>query len=267
MAATFYAVSVGPGGADMLTVQALRVLVSCGVICFPETASPQLSDGAASASPASAVPLEPSRGGRTHLAYDAVSAALDLGGKELLFCPVPMTRDKARLEAAYASICDQCAARLAAGTSVAFCALGDVSLYATAAHVAHRISCRGFAVRFVAGVSSVTAAACSCAVELAGKQSPVTLIPADASYAAGTLSAALSATGSKVLLKASRHLRGIIADIDAAGLLPYSHLVQNVSLPDEARYSGDELRSLPDAVFSDAYLSVIIVTEKPGAAP
>lgn len=234
---TFFAVSVGCGSADMLTIQALEVLKACSVICFPET-----SDG-------------------HHIAFDAVSAALDVSAKELLFCPMPMTHDSEKLSRAYSAACEQCAARLRAGTDVAFVALGDVSLYATAAHVASHLAPLGFPVRYIAGVTSITAAACACALELAGKESPVTIIPADAYIKNGKLVQALRAEGTKVFMKAGKSLPKLLSAISAAGLLDCSYLVQNVSLDTERRYCGNELLQLPAAAL-ECYLSIVIVLEK-----
>ena len=245
MTGTFYAVGVGPGSPDLLTMQALRVLGDCDVLCFPEIAASSETSAA--------------RG--THIAYDTVRAALNLDEKELLFCPLPMTRDRAQSVAAYRAVSEQCANMLSDGRSVAFACIGDVSLYSTAGHLARLIAGRGFSVRFVAGITSYAAAASACALELAGRDSPVTIIPADACYRSGRLRAALRADGTKVLLKAARHLHEILADIDSMGLLPQTWLVQDVSLPDERRYGGEALHSLPADVFSRSYLSVIIIQE------
>ena len=243
---TFYAVGVGPGSADLLTVQALQVLEACELVCFPETAK----EAASVLSPAS-----------HHLAYDAVSGAVNLAEKQLLFCPMPMSLDPTRAREAYEATAALCEEPLSCGKDVAFVSIGDVSLYSTAAHLARVIASRGHPIAFVAGVTSVSAAACACALALAGKESAVTLLPADAYYRRGALTAALRAAGTKVLLKAGRHLADILSLIASEGLLSQTYLVQNVTLPTERRYSGEALLKLPDDVFLHSYLSVIIVLE------
>lgn len=236
--AIFYAVGIGAGDPELLTVRAVRVLDGCDVICFPETG----------------------RGDDTrHLAYDAVRGAVAMREKETVFCPVPMTRDREKTAAAYARIADSCAAFLRQGRRVAFVSLGDVSLYATAAHVAERVRAAGFPVQFVAGVHSFSAAACAASVSLCGRDECATIIPADAYFSAGKLEAALRADGTKILMKAGRHLRGILALIDECGLLADTVLVQRASLPGQRVLCGAALRGAGDELFRDAYLSVVIV--------
>lgn len=236
--AIFYAVGIGAGDPELLTVRAVRVLDGCAVICFPETG----------------------RGGDAHhLAYDAVRGAVDMRGKETLFCPVPMTRDREKTHDAYARIAGSCAAFLRQGKSVAFVSLGDVSLYATAVHVADRVRAAGFSVQFVAGVNSFSAAACAASVSLCGRDECATIIPADAYFSAGKLEAALRADGTKILMKAGRHLRGILALIDECGLLADTVLVQRAALPRQRVLCGAALRGADDDLFRDAYLSVVIV--------
>ena len=237
--AIFYAVSVGAGNAELLTLQAVRVLNECAVLCFPATDSHE--------------------GGTRHIAYDAVSGAVDVQKKETLFFPVPMTRDREKVRAAYERIAEQCVERLRAGKSVAFCAIGDVSLYSTAAKIAEMVRARGFAVEFVAGVNAFSAASCDAVLSLCDRDECVTIIPADAYFSVGKLEAALRADGTKVLMKMGRHLREILLLIDACGLRERTTLVQNASLPGDRILHGDALRAVGDDVVADAYLSVGIV--------
>ena len=239
--AIFYAVGVGPGDPELLTVRAVRILGGCDVLCFPETET---------------------GGGARHLAYDAVRGAVSLRGKETLFFPVPMTRKREQTKAVYEQIAARCAEFLRQGRSVAFVSLGDVSLYATAAHIAERVRAAGFETRFVAGVHAFSAAACTAAVSLCARDEGAAIIPADAYFVAGKLEPALRADGTKILMKAARHLRDILELIDGCGLLADTVLVQRASLAGQRVISGEDLRAAGDEVFADAYLSVVIVGGK-----
>ncbi len=241
-AGTFYAVSVGPGGSDKLTLEAIQVLERCPVICFPET------DAHAEQ--------------KHHIAYDAVNGAVSLSEKKLLFFPIAMTRNREKILEEYHRIAMSCAEVLHEGKDVAFCAIGDVSLYATAWHIAALVEDLGFTVSFVSGVNSFSAAACAAGLSLVDRDDSLTIIPGDAFYSKGKLEAALRAEGTKVLMKHARHLSEILLLIDRLGLLGDSVLVQKASMADQRIIRGQDLRSLGDDVMADAYLSLLIVQGK-----
>ncbi|MBQ7159843.1 MAG: precorrin-2 C(20)-methyltransferase [Treponema sp.] len=238
----FYAVSVGPGGSELMTLQAARVLNDCPVICFPETNS--------------------SSGSKHHIAYDAVAGAVSLSEKIKHFFSIPMTRDRQKIFAAYEQVVSVCAEHMRGGKDVAFVTIGDVSLYSTAAKIAEMVREQGFCVKFVAGVNAFSAAASASLVSLTDRDEPVSIIPADAFYIEEKLESALRADGTKILMKLGRHLSEIIALVDECGLLERATLVQKVSLPDERIVRGAALRVLDDDVWADSYLSVIIVQGK-----
>ena len=239
MNAVFYSVSAGAGNPELLTVQAVRVLNACEVICFPKTAG----DG----------------GESHHIAYDAVSEAVDLKTKDVRFFQIPMTRDRTVVCAEYERISRECAELVRGGNSVAFVSIGDVSLYATGSHIAERVQSLGCEVRFVAGVTSFSVAACAGAISLAQRDEMVTIIPADAFYIEKKLKSALCADGTKILMKMGRHLREIIALIGECDLFGRTVLVQKASLPDERVFRGEAIRQMREEAFDAAYLSVIIV--------
>ena len=105
---TFYAVSVGPGDPELLTLQAVRTLERCAVIAAPQTASGHM------------------------LALDIARAAVDLRGKKILPLAFSMSTDAGTREACWCAAADAVEAALDAGDDVALVNLGDVSLYATA---------------------------------------------------------------------------------------------------------------------------------------
>lgn len=75
---TFYAVSVGPGDPELLTLQAVRVLENTPVIAAPQTASGQM------------------------LALDIARGAVDLTGKSVLPLRFTMSHDAAVRAESYA---------------------------------------------------------------------------------------------------------------------------------------------------------------------
>ena len=115
---TFYAVSVGPGDPELLTLQAVRTLERCAVIAAPQTASGHM------------------------LALDIARAAVDLRGKKILPLAFSMSTDAGTREACWRAAADAVEAALDAGDDVALVNLGDVSLYATAYYILDLIRAR-----------------------------------------------------------------------------------------------------------------------------
>lgn len=105
---TFYAVGVGPGAPELLTLQAVNLLRQCPVIAAPQTRSGQM------------------------LALDIAQGALDLREKEILPLSFTMSREPALREESYRDAARQIEAFLQKGLDVAMVNLGDVSVFATA---------------------------------------------------------------------------------------------------------------------------------------
>ena len=245
----FYAVSVGAGSPDLLTVRAVRVLSACHVLCFPETDFHSFCFRSS----------ESHSSESHHIAYDAVSGAIDVTGKDIRFYPIPMTRDRAVVCAEYERIASECAVVLRAGNDVAFAAIGDVSLYSTVGRIAERVRALGGEVQYVPGVNSFSAASCEACIPLADRDEGVSIIPGDAFYIEETLRAALLSPGTKILMKMGRRLREILALVDALGLSEQATLVQKVSLPGQKIFRGEELRHLDGSAVEASYLSILIV--------
>ncbi len=232
----FYPVSTGPGSAEMLTLQAVRILRECEIIFFPESE-------------------------KNTLALDSISqiSGLDLSKKTLIPCLFSMTADKEKSAAEYEKIARDCQSFLNKGKSVAMLSIGDVTLYSTAARTAILIQSQGFDVKFIPGVNSFSAAASSALISLCEKDEKLTIIPGDAFYTEGKLEDALKEDGKKVLMKMGRHLREIISIIEEYKLIQNAILVQKASLPEEKIFRGKEILLMTEDDFEGAYLSVMIV--------
>ena len=197
---TFYAVSVGPGDPELLTLQAVRVLENTPVIAAPQTASGQM------------------------LALDIARGAVDLTGKSVLPLRFTMSHDAAVRAESYRAAASAVEAELRQGRDVAMVNLGDVALFATAYYIFAEIERDGFPARMLPGVTSVAAVAARLGQSLTEMEQPLHILPASCD-----LDAALALPGTKVLMKSGGSVE---AGLDGRRLRP----AQRAGLP---RSAGD----------------------------
>ena len=116
MAGRFYAVGVGPGDPELLTLKAVRLIRTCEVVAVPGEQA------------------------RETVAYKiAVQACPELAEREILAVPMPMTKDPEVLERSHSEAARTVARELDQGRDVAFLTLGDPTVYATALYVLQRV--------------------------------------------------------------------------------------------------------------------------------
>lgn len=222
---TFYAVGVGPGDPELLTLQAANILKRCPVIAAPQTKSGQT------------------------LALDIAQGALDLREKEILPLSFTMSHEPALREESYQTAARQIEAFLQKGLDVAMVNLGDVSVFATAYYILERIREDGFQTVMAPGVTSFSAVAARLGCSLTQIDAPLHIIPASAD-----LDRALQLPGTKVLMKSGSAIHEMVRALERAGLLDRAALVADCGLPTEQVYR--DLRELPENL---SYFATIIV--------
>ena len=222
---TFYAVGVGPGAPELLTLQAVNLLRQCPVIAAPQTRSGQM------------------------LALDIAQGALDLREKEILPLSFTMSREPALREENYQTAARQIEAFLQKGLDVAMVNLGDVSVFATAYYILERIREDGFRTVMAPGVTSFSAVAAMLGCSLTQIDAPLHIIPASAD-----LDLSLQFPGTKVLMKSGSAIHETVQVLERAGLLDRAALVADCGLPTEQVYR--DLRELPENL---SYFATIIV--------
>ena len=222
---TFYAVGVGPGAPELLTLQAANILKRCPVIAAPQTKSGQM------------------------LALDIARSALDLREKEILPLIFTMSREPALREESYQTAARQIEAFLQKGLDVAMVNLGDVSIFATAYYILERIREDGFRTVMAPGVTSFSAVSTRLGCSLTQIDAPLHIIPASAD-----LDSALRFPGTKVLMKSGSAIRETVHALERVGLLDRAALVADCGLPTEQVYC--DLRELPENL---SYFATIIV--------
>lgn len=152
---TLYAIGVGPGAPDLLTLRAVKALEKVQVILTAASSNNDYSLALSIAAP--------------YLKPDVRIERLDF----------PMTRDKTVLEAAWIRAAETAAAILREGHDVAFLTLGDPLIYSTFAYLWRALSeiAPQTRVEIVSGITSFQAAAARVNMSLCEGAEPLTVIP------------------------------------------------------------------------------------------
>ena len=235
---TFYGIGVGPGDPELITVKALKIIKSCPVIAAPRTGNGDM------------------------VALDIVWRTGVLAGtaeiaeesdKKILAMDFTMDKDPAKRKENYRKNTEAAARYLDNGQDVAMVTLGDVSLYSTVHYIADELISRGYEIIMVPGVPSFSAAAASLAIPLAEMNAPVHIIPSVRNNSDDYL----DLPGTKVLMKAGRHLHRTLDELDRRGLLDVTSLAVNCGMDDEIliKKLGDD-EPLPDKT---GYFTTVIV--------
>lgn len=161
MVGKLYGVGVGPGGHELITLKAYRVLRNVDVVCAPKARAD----------------------GPSH-ALDVVKPLLQDAGKiqEILELIYPMIRDSGVLEAFWERNSESIASKLREGKDVAFVTMGDPMLYSTFIYTYRKVREKlpEADVEVIPGVTSLTACAAASKMPIAEDDEAVALIPSTA---------------------------------------------------------------------------------------
>ena len=220
MKGKLYGVGVGPGDPELLTRKAVRLLRECDVVAAPD-------------------------GERT--AYQIAKEFAE--GKPVLFCDLPMTRDKAAMRESHKAAADTLCALLDEGKTVVFLTLGDPSVYSTYWYIHRLVAGRGYAAEMVPGVPSFCAAAAALGRALCEGSEPLHILPASHGQE-------IPARGNLVLMKAGKSVLEVRGELERMGRLSEAALVERCGM--EGQRVVTDLSELTEAT---GYFSVILVKE------
>ena len=226
MSGKLYGVGVGPGDPELLTLKALRLIREADVIAVPGNTP------------------------KDSVAYKIVKGAYpQLDEKEMMAIPMPMTKDREKLEKAHAEGTEMVKEALDQGQKVVFLTLGDPTVYSTYMYVHKRIQEMGYETEIVSGITSFCAVAARLNMSLVEKAEPLHVIPA--SY---QIEDALKLSGTKVLMKAGKKMKEVKAQVKA--LNEEAVMIENCGMPAEKIYRSAE--EIPEDA---GYYSLIIVKD------
>ncbi|MCR5147645.1 MAG: precorrin-2 C(20)-methyltransferase [Eubacterium sp.] len=207
MKGILYAVGVGPGDPDLLTVKAIKTISMADVIACPAKGS------------------EP--GAAYQIARQAYPSIYE---KERMLLSFPMKTEN--LVTAHQEAADQILDRLKSGKNVAFLTLGDPEFYSTFYYIADKIKEQGYDVEIINGITSFSAVGAKLQLPIALGSEPVMITTGEYTQFAGTV----------IILKAGGHLKEIKNEVLESGKTAY--MVENCGMPDEKVYYS--IQDMPD---------------------
>jgi len=232
MSGKLYALSTGPGAADLITVRAARVLASLDVLYAPA-----------------------GRKGGDSLALSIVREYLG-EQTEVRCCHFPMSADSAEKEAVWDTVASALVGEVNAGKQVGFITLGDAMLFSTWVFLLQRIGCPDW-LEIVPGVTSFAAIAARAKMPLAMEQQSLAVVSCTAPEA--EIARALTQHDSLVLMKVYGRFARIKALLRQAGLLDCALMMAEATLP------GEQCWRHLNAVSDDQplpYFSTIVVNKQ-----
>lgn len=207
MKGRIFAIGVGPGDPELITLKAVKILKNADVIACPSK--------------------ESGPGIAFNIAAQAVPEILD---KSIIALEFPMT--KKDLTQAHENAARQLINVLDSGKDIAFLTLGDPSIYSSFSYISDLIKRNGYEVEMISGVTSFTAAAAKLLISLSSKDESVMITSKEYTDVADTL----------VIMKAGSVLKELKAKISKTKKEMY--LVENCGMEDEKIYRG--IDSIPD---------------------
>ena len=226
---TLYAVGVGPGAPDLLTLRAARILGGVDAVLAASSSGNDYSSALDTVLP--------------HLRTDA----------EIVRLGFPMTRRPDVLRRAWTQAADQTLAVLRAGNSAAFLTIGDPLVYSTFGYLLREIRKKApkQPVEIVPGITSFQAAAARAEFILCEGDETLRLLPGI--NKSEDLERELRGADTAVILKAYRNIAGIGQALRASGRDGDCLLASRVE------QSGERIsRGLPPAGETPPYMSLIL---------
>lgn len=184
--AKIYAIGVGPGDPELLTIKAERVLRSVSVICAPTAGTDDSS-----------------------FALSIIEPLLDLSRQEVIIQVFPMRKDQSGLGEFWETAAAEVAQRIRGGSDVAFITIGDPFIYSTFLYI-YRIFREKYpdiAIEVIPGVSSINAAAVAAGIPLGLGSERIAIIPA--AFEEKELRKFLKEFETVVMMKVSRVFGGV----------------------------------------------------------
>lgn len=203
-----FAVGVGPGDPELLTLKGRRLIAEADVIFAPTGRSDESS-----------------------LALDIASPFIDRDRQEVVLLRFPITSAGRVLDDTWLAHADEVACRLSGGKTGVLLVEGDPSFYGSFNHLRRALHERhpGVEVEAVPGVPSPMAAAAAAGITLATRADRIAMLPSTDAHLAETL----EDFETVVVLKASADIDSVLDTLEATGRTGDAMWVKRATMPDQ----------------------------------
>ena len=209
MTGKLFAVGVGPGDPELLTLKAVKTIKNADCIaCVQSKGEPGIA---------------------YRIAKDAVP---EIESKELLLLDFPMREDD--IKEFHEKAAEQIILHLSKGKNVDFLTLGDPEFYSTFYYIAEIIKNNGYDFEIINGITSFSAVSSKLKMPLSLGDESVMITSGQFCAYEGTL----------VILKVGKNIKEIKEKVSESGRKAY--LIENCGMENERVYY--DLQSIPDEV-------------------
>lgn len=229
MKGTFYAVGVGPGDPDLITLKASKCIQSCRVIAIPKAVSEEATARKI---------IEPL-----------------LTDQEELLLSFSMDKDPQVRKAHRRQAAKLVAEKLDAGLDVALITLGDPSIYSTAMYVHKILKEAGYVTKMIPGIPSFCAVAAALDIPLCEGEEALLIQPGQGQ----SLDEKGPALSRRVIMKAGKNMAAMVARETEGSFIG---AVRRATMEgQEVYFSKKEFEDSLKAKEGKDYFSIMVVKE------
>jgi precorrin-3B C17-methyltransferase len=240
-----YAIGVGPGAPDLITLRAAAILKRVPVIFSPLSAM-----------------------GTTSRALDVVRALIDPARQTVVELTFPMQKEQDELEGEWEEAAAEIVDQLRRHGEGAFITIGDVSLYSTFIYVQRLLEAAhpDVIIEMVPGIPSFSAMTALMGMPYGQGDDRIAILPA--TFGPERIAAVLRDFETVVLMKVNRVIDEVLDTLERLGLTEHATFVTKCGMPDqEVVYDVRTLRGQRPSYFSILLVSKTARPSGTAAAP
>lgn len=211
-----YAIGVGPGNSDFITIKAVKILSDIDIVFYPE------SNGKSTA-------------------LNIVKEYINTNAK-IIGLNFPMIKDKQKLNIEWKKSSLEIINYIKRGANCAFITLGDVSFYSTYSYIKDIIAENGYKTEIIPGITSFSACASYAGISLAEHNENVVIIPY--LHNIKDIKFYLHNFESIILMKVYKDFNYLKDIILENNLIEYCTMFSNIGMENESIFKGKEILNI-----------------------
>ncbi|MBI2160290.1 MAG: precorrin-3B C(17)-methyltransferase [candidate division NC10 bacterium] len=229
-----YAIGVGPGAPDLLTLRASKILERVPVIFSPLSAM-----------------------GTTSRALDVVRGVIDPSRQQVVELTFPMQKEQDELESEWEEAAGEIVEHLRRHGEGAFITIGDVSLYSTFIYVQRILEAEhpDLLIEMVPGIPSFSAMTALMGMPYGQGDDRIAILPA--TFGPERIAEVLRDFETVILMKVNRVIDEVLDTLERLGLTEHATFVTKCGMPDQEVVH--DVRALRGQ--RPSYFSILLVTK------